>query len=1115
MFSFIKQIIEFFIGKKSDKDLKEVQPLVDAINEVYPSLATLSNDELRGKTQEFQGRISEYLADIETALQEHKSALADNPDMDPEQKETHYDAIDKLDKEHDEALEEVLEELLPEAFAVVRETARRFSENERITSTATQLDRDLAVHHNFLEIEGDQVTYKNSWTAAGGEITWNMVHYDVQLIGGIVLHKGRIAEMATGEGKTLVATLPAYLNGIARKGVHVVTVNNYLALRDSEWMAPIFNFLGLTVDCIDKYRPHSAQRRKAYNANITYGTNNEFGFDYLRDNMVRNPNELVQGKKHFAMIDEVDSVLIDDARTPLIISGPVERGDEHQFDVLKPRIEGLYKAQRDLVRGFLVNARKKIAEGNSKVEEGGGGLDLLRAFRGLPRNKRLIKYLNEQGIKQVLLDTENFYLQEQAKNMPQVDKELYFIIEEKQNQVTLTDKGIEFITGANEDSDLFVMADIGSVMADIENDTELNEQDKVMAKDKAMQDFSIKSERLHSVQQLLKAYTLFEKDTEYVVMDGQVKIVDEGTGRIMEGRRYSDGLHQAIEAKESVKIEAATQTFATVTLQNFFRMYHKLSGMTGTAETEAGEFWEIYELDVVVIPTNRPIVRDDREDLVYRTNREKYAAVIDEVIRLTKEGRPVLVGTTSVEISELLSRILQRQRIKHNVLNAKNHLREAEIVAEAGRAGAVTIATNMAGRGTDIKLSSEVKEAGGLAIVGTERHDSRRVDRQLRGRSGRQGDPGSSQFYVSLEDKLMRIFGSDRVASVMDRLGHQEGEAIQHSMITKSIERAQKKVEENNFGMRKRLLDYDEVMNVQRTAVYDKRRHALFGERLSVDLHATFAELADEIVAIYKPQEDAEGLKMDIIRSFALETNITAVDLKNKSVPELGDMVYAQAADYYKRRMQGLVNAIMPLITMIYEREGNVDKIIPFTDGRRVINVLVNMEKAVQSQGRELTKELEKTITLALLDDSWKTHLREMDELKQAVQTATYEQKDPLLIYKGEAYGLFKSMLSKYYQDLTSFLFRANIPIQRSEEVKTGSRQNTDMSRMRAAKAEAETENTQRRKAAENAGSGEDGGVTAPIRRDTPKVGRNELCPCGSGKKYKKCHGRKERVVND
>jgi preprotein translocase subunit SecA len=1111
MSGFLGKIMQSIFGTKYEKDVKAIHPIVTKIKEEFAKLSSLTHDELRAKTDYFKQRIADYLSAVDSEITAFEHSLKENPDMEPGQKEDIYTQIDKLKKNRDRQLEEILNQILPEAFAVVKETARRFTENETLTATATNLDRDLSVNADYLSIEGNQVIYKNEWTASGGHIKWAMVHFDVQLIGGIVLHQGRIAEMGTGEGKTLVATLPAYLNALSGQGVHIVTVNDYLAKRDSEWNRPIFNFLGITVDCIDKHRPNSAARRSAYNADITYGTNNEFGFDYLRDNMVRTPGEMVQRKLHYAMVDEVDSVLIDDARTPLIISGPVERGDEQEFETLKPRIERLVRTQQELVRRLLVDAKKYIAEG--KTDEKTGGLALLRAHRGLPKSKPIIKFLSEPGMKNILLATENYYLQEQAKRMPEVDQELYFVIEEKNNQVTLTEKGTELITNAGEDVDLFIIPDIGAKIAEIETSM-LTDEEKQQNKDQILQDFAIKSDRLHSVNQLLKAYTLFEKDVEYIVLEGKVKIVDEQTGRIMEGRRYSDGLHQAIEAKENVKVEEATQTYATVTLQNFFRMYHKLAGMTGTAETEAGELWEIYKLDVVVIPTNRPISRKDEEDLVYRTAREKFNAVIAEIERLGQAGRPVLVGTTSVEVSELLSRMLTMRKINHNVLNAKQHAREAEIVASAGVAGAVTIATNMAGRGTDIKLGPGVKEAGGLAIIGTERHDSRRVDRQLRGRAGRQGDPGSSQFYVSLEDNLMRLFGSERIANIMDRIGYKEGEVIQHSMITKSIERAQKKVEENNFGIRKRLLDYDEVMNVQRNAIYAKRRHALFGERLSLDIANSFADLCDELVNQHHSTHDFEGFKYAARTTFTIDPPFDETEFNTLKADQLSDMLYDAVSNAYKRKTTAIAKEVYPVMSNLYEQRGEqLDLVyVPFSDGPKTLNVLTPVKLAVDTHGKSVVKEFEKSVSLSFIDDSWMSHLRQMDELKNSVQTAVYEQKDPLLIFKREAYGLFSEMVSEVNNKIADFLFQATIPIAKSEEVREArAPKATDMSKLKTSRTDDLSDtgaNTQKNQNPANLQTNSENQKPQTFKRATPKVGPNDLCPCGSGKKYKKCHGK-------
>lgn len=1105
MLDFITKGISKIFGTKSSRDIKQLLPIVDQINVEYEKLKSLSNDELRNKTAEFRTYIAEKLKEINTEI-DSLTNQAEDESKSLYEKEDLYKEIDELVKNRDKELEEVLNEILPQAFAVVKETAFRFTNNKELKAKATEMDKDLAAKHPHIVIDGDKVSYHNKWIAAGNEVEWNMVHYDVQLIGGIVLHQGKISEMATGEGKTLVATLPAYLNALPAYGVHVVTVNTYLSRRDAEWNEPIFNFLGITVDCIDRYEPHSEQRKAAYRADITYGTNNEFGFDYLRDNMAHNSKDQVQKKLHFAMIDEVDSVLIDDARTPLIISGPVPRGDQQEFHALKPRIQKLVEAQKREVTKFLQDAKKMIADGRAGYKEGEGGLALLRAHRGLPKSNPLIKYLSEEGVKQVLNKTENYYLQDQQKEMPTVDKELYFTIEERNNQIELTDKGIELITQQGEDPNFFIMPDVGLEVAKIDN-SDLSPDEKLAKKDALMQDFSIKSERIHAIQQLLKAYTLFEKDVEYVVMEGKVKIVDEQTGRIMEGRRYSDGLHQAIEAKENVKVEAATQTFATVSLQNFFRMYHKLCGMTGTAETEAGEFWEIYKLDVVVIPTNKPIVRNDYEDKVYKTKREKFAAVIEEIVRLSGEGRPVLVGTTSVEISELLSKMLTMNKIKHNVLNAKQHQREAEIVAEAGKPGNVTIATNMAGRGTDIKLGAGVKDKGGLAIIGTERHDSRRVDRQLRGRAGRQGDPGSSQFFVSLEDNLMRIFGSDTISSVMDKMGYKEGEVIQHSMITKSIERAQKKVEENNFGSRKRLLEYDDVMNAQRDVIYKRRQHALDGDRLSFDLMNMFYDMCDEVVIGNKAEEDYDNFKLEVIRYFSTDTKITEGEFKTQKADEIASILFEEIESLYLRKSENISKNAFLVVKRLFENRGHEIKrvIVPFTDGFKTLNALVDLESAYKSECKNVMKEIEKSIVLALIDQSWKEHLRQMDELRQSVQLAVHEQKDPLLIYKLEAFNLFKGLLNEINKDVVSFLFKGSIPIQDDQELKQAreERSNKEMSNLKEG----------RGSSAIPSGGGEatppEPIKTEPVRVG-PKVGRNDPCPCGSGKKFKQCHGKDE-----
>ncbi|HSK13445.1 MAG TPA: preprotein translocase subunit SecA [Phnomibacter sp.] len=1097
-------------GNKSERDVKLIFPLVQKINDHFSRYQSLSNDELRANTTHFKARIAEALADIDHEIAAQKEAAENLSTEEINERDAIYQHIDKLTKARDEQLEKVLLELLPEAFATMKEAARRFKENTTLESTATDLDRELAGKgRSYVTIEGDKAIFQNTWTAAGGQITWNMVHYDVQLIGGIVLHQGKIAEMATGEGKTLVSTLASYLNALAGQGVHLVTVNDYLARRDSEWNGPVFEWLGITVDCIDKHQPNTADRRKAYLADITYGTNNEFGFDYLRDNMVHNPEEMVQRKHHYAMVDEVDSVLIDDARTPLIISGPVPRGDEQQYHVLKPRVAALVEAQRRAVNNFLIEAKKKIAEGNDDPKD--GGLALMRAFRGLPKTGALIKFLSEPGNRVKLQKIENYYLADQSKEMPKVDAELLFYIDEKNNQVDLTDKGLAEITKSGEDPDFFILPDLSVKLAEIEK-SDTTPEEKMQQKEVLLSDYAAKADRIHTVQQLLKAYTLFEKDVEYVVIEGQVKIVDEQTGRIMEGRRYSDGLHQAIEAKENVKIEAATQTYATITLQNYFRMYHKLAGMTGTAETEAAEFWNIYKLDVVSIPTNVQVIRVDNEDLVYKTKREKYGAVIEEIETLRNAGRPVLVGTTDVAVSELLSKMLTGKKIPHNVLNAKQHAREAQIVAEAGLPGNVTIATNMAGRGTDIKLGPGVKEAGGLAIVGTERHDSRRVDRQLRGRAGRQGDPGSSQFFVSLEDDLMRMFGSDRIAGLMDRMGYKEGEVIQHSMITKSIERAQKKVEENNFGIRKRLLEYDDVMNKQRNVIYARRRHALFGERLALDLDNAFYSVAADIVATFQEQNDYEGMKLSAIVNLAVDVNISEEEFSKGNEKELAQKLYDQAVQTYAQKKQNLAKQALPVFKNIRLTQGShiENVVVPFTDGRKGMQVLANLDKTIKTEGQELMAAMERNITLAIIDNAWKEHLRAMDDLKQSVQTASYEQKDPLVIYKIEAFNLFKRMEGDLNKEIIQFLCHAGLPVEDQNQVRQAAPpQRTDMSRLRQSKVDPDAapegyDNME----GDRYHDPSDVAVKQEPVKVGPKIGRNDPCPCGSGKKYKQCHGR-------
>ena len=1091
-------------GDKATRDNKALEPILQKTLKAYEEIVKLDIDALRHKTVEFKEYIKQKTASVVEEINGLKAKAEANYDMEPDEKEKIYSQIDKLEKKELELIEEALNDILPQAFSVVKAAAKYFCEHETVEVTATELDRDLAAKYDHVTIEGEKAYFKNSWTAGGNTVTWDMVHYNVQIIGGIVLHQGKIAEMATGEGKTLVATLPVYLNALAGKGVHVVTVNDYLAKRDSEWMGAMYEFLGLTVDCIDKHQPNSAARRKAYLADITYGTNNEFGFDYLRDNMTGDPNELVQRKHHYAIVDEVDSVLIDDARTPLIISGPTPRGDQQEFDQLKPDVVSLYEEQKRFVTIILAEAKKILTNPAATEEEKRHGADqLFRAYRGLPKNNALIKFLSEEGMRSLLQKTESFYMQNHNENMHIIDDELYFIIDEKLNTVDLTDKGIDKLTAAYNTPDFFILPDVGAEIAEMEKENLTNDE-KVLRKAELMRNFSEKSERLHTVRQLLKAYTLFEKDVDYVIIDNKVKIVDEQTGRIMEGRRWSDGLHQAVEAKENVEVEAATQTYATITLQNYFRMYHKLSGMTGTAETEAGEFWDIYKLDVVVIPTNRPIARLDEEDMIYKTKREKYNAVINEIERLVGEGRPVLVGTTSVEISELLSKLLTRRGIQHNVLNAKLHFKEAQIVKDAGQAGVVTIATNMAGRGTDIKLGPGVKEAGGLAIIGTERHESRRVDRQLRGRSGRQGDPGSSQFFVSLEDNLMRMFGSERIAGIMDRMGLQEGEVIQHPMITKQIEKAQKKVEENHFGVRKHLLEYDDVMNSQREVIYSKRHHALFGERLSIDINNMMYDFGEKLIDEYQGTKDYDGLQMALLSSMGIEAPFSREEFERSKSDVLSEKLFDAALAQYREKSRIIGEKTIPVIQNVFERQNRFENIaIPITDGKHGMNVIVNLKRAVENGAREVSLCIEKSITLGLIDNAWKEHLRDLDDLKESVQNATYEQKDPLVIYKLESFNLFKAMIEKINEDVISFLMLADIPIQEPDNVREHRAQGIDRSKIKEQRNDLLTQshsNTQERQ------------VTQPIRVEK-KVGRNDPCPCGSGKKYKNCHGRMENAI--
>lgn len=1083
-------ILGKFFKTKSERDLMAIKPYLEKVLAIEPEIKKLNHDELRKRVADIRASIKEYIKEDTNKIEELRKKAES---LDIWEKEEIFNEIDKIEDEIAKKLEVYLDKILPEVFAIVKDTARRFKENQEIIVTANDFDRNLATHADFVEIRGNNAVYKNSWMAGGSRVVWDMVHYDVQIIGGVVLHQGKIAEMATGEGKTLVATLPVFLNALPGRGVHVVTVNDYLAKRDSEWNAPLFMFHGLSVDCIDKHEPNSDGRRRAYQADITYGTNNEFGFDYLRDNMALSTLDLVQRKHNYAIVDEVDSVLIDDARTPLIISGPTPKGEDQLFDELKPHVVKLVNAQKSVFNQVFNDAKRLIAEGNEKD----GGFKLLQAFKALPKTKALIKFLSEQGMKSLLLKTENYYMADNNKNMHLVTDDLYFVIDEKLNSIELTDKGFELLASSNSDPNFFVIPDLASELATLDREN-LTEKEKLRKKDELFRDFSIKSERIHTINQLLKAYALFEKDVEYVVIDNKVKIVDEQTGRIMEGRRYSDGLHQAIEAKENVKIEAATQTYATITLQNYFRMYRKLAGMTGTAETEAGEFWDIYKLDVVVIPTNKPVVRIDYEDLVYKTTREKYAAVVNEIERLINAGRPVLVGTTSVEISELLSKILMRKGIKHNVLNAKLHKKEADIVAEAGKSSVVTIATNMAGRGTDIKLSEEVRKAGGLAIIGTERHESRRVDRQLRGRAGRQGDPGTSQFFVSLEDDLMRLFGSDRIAKLMDRMGLKEGEVIQHSMISKSIERAQKKVEENNFGIRKRLLEYDDVMNAQRTVIYRKRRNALDGERLGADIANMMYDVCVSLAEEHFDNSDFENIKLEIFRLLSIDIELSEEQFRDMTEQKFIDYLYHKLLENHKFRTENIANQAYPVIKTIYEN--NVAKyeniLVPVTDGTKMFNVIVNFEKAYHTQGREIVEAYNKTVVLKTIDDFWKEHLREMDDLRQSVQSASYEQKDPLLVYKFESFNLFKTMLDKINKSVVASLMKGYIPVSQPDEVKEAqARRKLDLSNMK----------TQREAPGYNDPS--KGKTKSEPVRVEKKVGRNDPCPCGSGKKYKNCHG--------
>lgn len=1116
----LKGLLKIFLGDKSSSDLKEIQPVVDAILLAEKSLINLSADELRAKSIDLRTRINDHISDLQGEIDELKIKAETMPESDLDSKEAVFERIDKLELEINVELEVVLAEILPEAFALVKETAKRFTSEGEIEVTALQYDKDIAATRDMVRVEGEKAFWSNTWKAAGSDVTWEMVHYDVQLVGGVSLHRGSVAEMHTGEGKTLVATLPVFLNALTGRGVHLVTVNDYLAKRDSEWMGPLYEFHGLTVDCIDKHQPNSESRREAYKCDITFGTNNEFGFDYLRDNMAKNPNMLVQRRHHYAIVDEVDSVLIDEARTPLIISGPTPKGDEQEFESLKPMVVKLIQVQQKAVQGFLTEAKKLLTDGLSKEDNEAAGLALYRAFRGLPKSKPIIKFLSNEGMRQRLLKVESFYLADNQREMHKADEELFFVIDEKQNQIELSEKGILYLTQGMDDDAFFTMPDIATELVAVDN-SDANDEEKLSRKQEVMQDFGIKSARIHSMNQLLKAYTLFEKDIEYVIMENKVKIVDEQTGRIMDGRRYSDGLHQAIEAKENVKIEAATQTYATVTLQNFFRMYHKLAGMTGTAETEAGEFWDIYKLDVKVIPTNKPIARDDREDLVYKTKREKYNAAIEQIAALSKAGRPVLVGTTTVEVSELLSRMLDRQGLDHQVLNAKRHQQEAEVVTRAGQAGTITIATNMAGRGTDIKLTKEVKEAGGLAIIGTERHDSRRVDRQLRGRAGRQGDPGSSQFYASLEDDLMRLFGSDRVAKMMDRMGHKDGEVIQHKMISKSIERAQTKVEENNFGIRKRLLEYDDVMNAQREVIYKLRRNALYGDRIRTDIANMFFELVEANVDATHESKDYDNFRLAMLSNIGIEAPVSENDFLSVDTDDLVYQCYSKSEQHYRSKIEDLSRRAHPVIQRVYDDESNDFKsiLVPFSDGLKTIQVSADIDESVATEGVSVMKALEQQVVLAVIDLHWKEHLRSMDDLRNNVQHARHEQKDPLLIYKFESYELFKQMVQKVNAEVASFLMKCTIPINAGEQpLRQGKK--IDVAPLgKTSKAGVDNiaqQNAARAAAGGGAISPTQPGQPHPTSRPKPvdpirtekKVQPNSPCPCGSGKKFKKCHGK-------